>query len=176
MIDIVIRQEEEKDYELVKELTYNAFKNEVHTDGDEHNLIGRLRNSDNFVKELSLVALKDKEIIGHIMATRLDIKGVNKTHVSLAIAPLSVDPHYQKMGVGSKLIKEIFEIAKKLGYESAFVLGSEVYYPKFGFKESLDFDLKSPFDVPSENFMAIELKPNSLENVDGDIIFAKEFF
>lgn len=176
MIDISIRQEGESDFKEVENLVFKSFENSEHTDGNEHNLVKKLRKSDNFIKELSLVALKDNKIIGHIMSTRLDIKSNDKTYISLALAPISVHPEFQKMGVGGKLIKETLKIAKDLGYESIFLLGSDLYYPKFGFKKSIEFGINPPFDFPSNNFMAIELTNNTLKDVDGSFIYAKEFF
>lgn len=85
-------------------------------------------------------------------------------------------PQYQDIGIGSKLIIEGLNIAKNLGFKSAIVLRSEKYYPKFGFKDALDFGIKAPFEVPSENFIVIELEENSLNNVSGVVIYAKEFF
>lgn len=73
-------------------------------------------------------------------------------------------------------MKETFKIAKELGYKSIFVLGSEKYYPRFGFETSTNFGISAPFEVPSENFMAIELTKGALENVCGNIVYAKEFF
>ena len=49
-------------------------------------------------------------------------------------------------------------IARALGYESVIVLGSEKYYPRFGFEEAAKYKITAPFDVPSENFMVLELK------------------
>lgn len=176
MIDITIREELEKDFKEVKEMIKKSFENAEHTDNNEHNLVEKLRKSDNFIKELSLVAEKKGKIIGHIMSTRLDIVSNNKNHIALAIAPLSVHPDFQKNGVGSSLMKETIKIAKELGYDSIFVLGSDKYYPRFGFKKSTDFGISAPFEVPSENFMAIELTKGALENISGNIVYAKEFF
>lgn len=176
MINIIIREEEQKDLKEVKEMIKKSFESAEHTDNNEHNLAEKLRKSGNFIKELSLVAERDGKIIGHIMSTRLDIVSDSDKHVSLAIAPLSVHPDFQRMGVGGLLIKETFKIAKELGYGSIFLLGSEKYYPKFGFEKSTNFGISAPFDVPSENFMAIELTKGALENVSGNIVYAKEFF
>lgn len=82
----------------------------------------------------------------------------------------------KKKGIGSKLINEGLDIAKELGYKSVIVLGSENYYPKFGFEEALNFGIKAPFEVPSSNFMAIELEENALKDVSGKVVYAKEFF
>ncbi|AIY81794.1 acetyltransferase, GNAT family [Clostridium botulinum 202F] len=49
-------------------------------------------------------------------------------------------------------------------------------YPKFGFKEALDFGIKAAFEVTSENFMAIELEENALKDIHENVIYTKEFF
>lgn len=175
-MNLIIRQENNEDYKIVYKLIKNAFNEAEHTDGDEHNLVERLRKSKNYIPQLSLVASINDKIVGHILLTKLFIENNDKKYESLALAPLSVLPEYQRMGIGSKLVKKSLSLAKELGYNSVFVLGNENYYPKFGFRESLHFDINTPFEVPSKNFMALELEKNSLKNIDGNIIYAKEFF
>ena len=92
----------------------------------------------------------------------------------LALAPLAVLPEYQKQGIGKKLIEEGHKIAKKLGYHFSVVLGSENYYPKMGYVPAIQFEIKSPFDVPNENFMAIKLNDFDKEII-GTVEYAKEF-
>lgn len=174
-MNIIIRKELENDHTEVKEMIKKSFETAEHTDNNEHNLVEKLRKSDNFIEELSLVAEKDGKIIGHVMSTRLDIVSNNKSYISLALAPLSVHPDFQRMGVGTLLIKETFNVAKELEYGSIFVLGSDTYYPKFGFEKSTNFGISAPFDVPSEYFMAIELNEDALKNVSGNLVYAKEF-
>lgn len=173
---INIRKEQLKDREEIYNLIKESFKSAEHSDGSEQDLVNRLRNSDSYIQELSLVATCDKTIVGHIMFTKISIENKDLKTESLALAPLSVLPKYQRQGIGSKLISEGLRIAKSLGYNSVVVLGSEKYYPKFGFKEAKEFGVNPPFDVPSENFMVIELEPTSLKNVNGVVKYAKEFF
>lgn len=175
-MNIIIRKENIKDNNIIYSLIKEAFKNETHSDGDEPDLVNRLRNSKNYIPELSLVSIVDESIIGYIMFTKILIKNENKKFESLALAPLAVLPDYQGKGIGSKLINKGLEIAKNLGYKSVIVLGSETYYPKFGFKEALSFGIKTPFEVPSQNFMAIELAESELKDVSGTVVYAKEFF
>ena len=66
-------------------------------------------------------------------------------------------------------------MAKELGYNSIIVLGHDKYYPKFGFKKAGTWGIKAPFEVPEENFMAIELNEDSLKNVSGVVRYANEF-
>ncbi len=166
-----IRQEESKDYSTVETLIQTAFQGAEHTDGAEHELVARLRKSPAFVQELSLVAEENAEIIGHILFTKLRIGDI----VGLALAPLSVLPGFQRKGIGSALIQKGHEIAKDLGYDIVVVLGSEKYYPKFGYRPANFFGIKPPFDVPDENFMALSLSGKT-ERMNASVEYAKEFF
>lgn len=89
-MNILIRQETEKDYRLSETVLEKAFKNEEHSDHREQLLVDKLRKSDVFVPELSLVAEINGEIVGHIMLTKLIIKDDERKYKSLALAPVSV--------------------------------------------------------------------------------------
>lgn len=171
-MSIVIREENNKDFNEVYEVIKSAFMNAEYTDNNEHNLVNKLRDSEAFVKGLSLVAEDNDKIVGHIMLTKINI-GNNE---SLALAPLSVLPNYQKSGIGSKLIIESHKRAKELGYNSVVVLGHSDYYPRFGYEPASKWGIKAPFEVQDENFMAIELVKDGLKDVSGTVNYAKEFF
>ena len=98
-------------------------------------------------------------------------RGIWRSGISTTCGVL---PKYQKKGIGSKLIKEGHIIAKKLGYHYSVVLGSNEYYSKFGYIPAIEYGIKAPFDVQSENFMAIKLNDTS-EDVQGVVKYAKEF-
>lgn len=171
-MSIIIREENNKDFNEVYEVIKLAFMNAEHTDHNEHNLVNRLRDSEAFVKELSLVAEDNGKIVGHILLTKIKI-GNNE---ALALAPLAVLPNYQKSGIGSKLIIESHKRAKELGYRSVIVLGHSDYYPRFGYKPASRWGIKAPFEVPNENFMAVELIEDGLKDISGTVNYAKEFF
>ncbi|MDY3362033.1 MAG: N-acetyltransferase [Clostridium celatum] len=175
-MNITIRKENTEDFKIIYNLIKNSFKHAEHSDGTEQDLVNRLRTSESYIPDLSLVATINDNIVGYIMFTKITINNENDKYDSLALAPVAVSTDYQGIGIGSILVKTGLLSAKELGYESVVVLGSEKYYPRFGFKEALTFDIKAPFDVPNENFMAIELNKNSLKNVSGTVVYAKEFF
>lgn len=175
-MNINIRQETEKDYKLSEAVVEKAFKDAEYSDHKEQILVDKLRKSDVFIPELSLVAEVNKEIIGHIMLTKIFIENEDNRYESLALAPVSVLPEYQNKGIGSKLINQSLRIAKELGYKSVIVLGHDKYYPRFGFRPASIWGIKAPFDVPNESFMALELEEKSLENVTGSVVYGKEFF
>lgn len=174
-MEITIKQEEPKDFEAVFHLIEKAFETEEKSDHNEQFLVERLRTSDAFIPELSMVAEVDNKIVGHILLTKLKIKNGQDEFDSLALAPVSVLPDYQCKGIGGMLIKEVHKKAKELGYQSVVLLGHKNYYPKFGYKRADNFGIELPFDVPKENCMAIELIENGLNGVKGVVEYPKEF-
>lgn len=171
-----IRKEENKDYKEVFNLIKNAFENEVYTDHKEQFLVRRLRNSQAFVPELSLVAEVDGEIVGYVLLTKIKIINNDLQKTSLALAPIAVLKKYQGKGIGGKLILKAHQRAKELGFGSIILLGHEKYYPKFGYKMTKNYGIKLPFEVPDENCMLIELTENALKDVSGIVEYPKEFY
>ena len=151
-MNIKIRQEQILDYKVVDDLVEYAFRNVRESDHTEHLLVGRLRKSDAFIPELSLVAeVDERKIEGHIL------------------------PEFQKQGIGGELLREAHKRASQLGYSSAVLLGHRDYYPRFGYKKASDFNIEFPFDVPEECCMAIELFPGALDGVQGIVRYSDPF-
>ncbi len=65
-MNVIIRQESEEDYEVVFELIEKAFKSEQKSDHKEQFVVERLRKSNAFVPELSIVSETGHKIVGHI--------------------------------------------------------------------------------------------------------------
>lgn len=173
-----IRQEIEADYLITEQVIKKAFETAEMTDHNEHHLVARLRKSDAFIPPFSLVATHSatNEILGHILLTKISIQDENQNHDSLALAPVSVLPEYQQNGIGQGLIKAAIEAAKNAGHQSVIVLGHPAYYPKFGFKPSTHWNIKTPFEVPEEALMALELQDGALKDVSGIIVYSQAFF
>lgn len=166
----VIRPEAKDDYKKVYSVVKNAFQSAEHSDGCEQDLVETLRKGEAYIPELSLVAEINGRIIGHIMFTEAKAGD----GVILCLAPLSVDPSYQRMGVGSALIKAGHDIAKKSGYKYSVVLGSTEYYPKFGYIRSDKLGIIAPQGISQEYLMAVKLDENAPE-ISGTVKYAKEF-
>ncbi len=166
---MIIRKENPQDYRVVEELIKETFETARHSDGDEHNLVARLRKSDGFIEELSLVAEKENEIVGHILFTKAQIGSES----GLALAPLSVAPLFQNQGIGSSLVNYGHKIARSLGYDLIVVLGDPNYYQRFGYQPASHFKITSPFTVPDENFMAVSLI-GVAKHINGEVKYVKE--
>ena len=165
-----IRKETKKDYEKVYNLIKISFKTAKHSDGNEQDLVVNLRKSNNFIPDLSLVAILNNKIVGYILFTKIKIG----EYEELALAPLAVLPGYQRKGIGKKLIEKGHQIARQLGYHFVIVLGSKNYYSKSGYVPAIKYGIKAPFEVHNENFMAVKLNDFDKE-ITGVVEYAKEF-
>ena len=170
-----IRQEEPKDYKTVSKIIETAFIGDPYSDNREHILVEKLRLAKGFVPELSLVAMVNDELVGHILLTPIKIKNEYESIMSLALAPVSVKVGMQGQGVGGKLINVAHKKAKALGYKHVVLLGHENYYPRFGYELTSKYNIKLPFDAPEENCMVIALEENALDGVYGIVEYPKEF-
>ncbi len=165
-----IRQEQRQDYAAVRRVVDEAFLTAEHSDGNEGELVEKLRRSPSFIPELSLVAVCDGQIAGHILFTRAQ---VGQTEV-LALAPLAVLPKFQRRGIGLELIRRGHEIAQRLGFKFCVVLGDARYYAKTGYVPASRYGISAPFAVPDENFMAICFDP-AAGVLDGRMAYDEAF-
>jgi putative acetyltransferase len=169
-MNIIIRQELKEDLARIKEINDQAFGQE-----DESRIVNKLREKDQFISELSLVAEADKTVVGHILFYPVKINSVNSNHTTLSLGPMSVLPKYQKKGIGGKLVKEGLKRAKDMGFRSVIVVGHPEYYPKFGFTNANKWNIRVPFEVPDEVFMALEIVKGELQDKSGIIEYPLEF-
>jgi predicted N-acetyltransferase YhbS len=169
-MQITVRPENKQDIKTISMVNDMAFGQEA-----EGLLVEKLRKNKKFIKGLSLVACMGSEIVGHILFFPIVIKKEDQEFESLALAPMSVIPELQGLGIGGQLIKKGLAKAKKLGHKSVIVLGHEEYYPRFGFKPASNYNITAPFDVPENVFLAQELTEGGLKGVEGMVEYPKEF-
>ncbi len=165
-----IRPEQAMDAFKIKTINDLAFEGH-----NESELIAGIRQTDAFIPELSLVAEREGEVVGHILFSHISIDHETGSFPSLALAPVAVHPGHQLKGIGSTLIWEGINRAKKLGYSSVVVLGHPEYYPTFGFIPAGEKGIEAPVEVPREAFMVLELVPNALDHVKGKVKYSDPF-
>ena len=124
---------------------------------------------------LSLVAVADDRVVGHILFSTVSIEAAEKTVSALGLAPMAVLPEFQRQGIGSLLVRSGLEECRKAGHRVVVVLGHPDYYPRFGFVPSTRHGIKSEFDVPDEVFMVTELSEGALSGCAGTAKYQPEF-
>ena len=167
---VEIRQEEAHDFPAVYNLNSKAFKRK-----EEARLVDRLRLSEAFIPELSIVATVDNKAVGHILFSKIKIVDGDNEFDSLGLAPMAVTPELQRQRIGSQLIQYGLDRARELGFKSVIVLGHPDYYAKCGFIPTSRWLIKPPFNVPENSFMAMELVKDGLSGVSGTVRYAREF-
>lgn len=165
---IAIRPEILDDYPAIGELIVEAFQGEGH---DEARLVEATRQGSDFTPELSLVAIKDGQVVGHVLFTPATIQEKGGATPILALAPLAVHPEHQRQGIGSELVRRGLEACRRRGHSVVTVAGSPRFYGRLGFSRASDKGLRDSLNTPEEHFQVIELVPGALEGISGVVIY-----
>jgi putative acetyltransferase len=164
---MIIRKEDPKDYAAVHAVNATAFETEA-----EANLVDLLRTEVQPI--ISLVAEEDQVIVGHILFSPVSLSGFPDIKI-MGLGPLAVIPKFQRKGIGSALTETGLEMCKVHGYGAVIVLGHPEYYPRFGFRPSVLYDITCEYDVPEDVFMVNELQPGYLDGSSGIIKYHPAF-
>jgi putative acetyltransferase len=165
-----IRQQLPQDDLAVHQVNALAFECE-----EEAHLVEAIRASPDAIPELSLVAVINGKIVGHILFSPIVIDTVAGPLPAISLAPLAVLPGYQHRGIGSALVRWGLEACRQLGHRIVIVLGHPKYYPRFGFSTELAKDLGCPYGEVGEAWMALELQPGALTDVRGVVRYPPAF-
>lgn len=167
-MNITIRNEEEKDYRKVEEVTREGFWNHFQPGADEHFLLHNLRKSPDFISELDFVIEADGEIIGNIVFSKAKVIDANgKATEVITFGPVTILPNYQKMGLGRKLICHAIEVSADMGFKAIIIYGDPRFYGRLGFRAAEKYDITTATGYFAIGLLAYELQPGALEDVSG---------
>lgn len=172
---ITIRREEPVDRWAVENLTRDAFWRMRGPGCDEHLLVRRLRESEAFVPELSVVAEIDGTLVGSILFSRAQVLGEGGARDVLTFGPLSVLPECQGSGVGGALMRHTFAAAARLGHRAIVIYGHPDYYPRYGFVRGSEVGITALGGITFDALMALELVDGGLDGVRGEFHVAPAF-
>ena len=168
---VVIRPEREEDHPAIADVVRAAF---VRHPDEVALFVERIRASDEFIPELALVAEDSSGVIAHVMLSWVGIEGGSRTKI-LNLTPMSVRPDRQRMGVGTRLIREALDRAESAGEPAVMVEGIPGYYPRFGFEQATELGFIPPNpDIPAEAFMVKRL-PGFTLDLAGRIVYTAAF-
>lgn len=165
---LLLREEETGDHAAIAALNEAAFGQP-----GEAALVDALRAHGGLT--LSLVAIAEDELVGHIAFSPVTITGDGAVRRAIGLAPMAVAPAWQRRGVGTRLVCEGLERLRATGALAVVVLGHPNYYPRFGFAPASRFGLRWEHPAPDEAFMALELLPGALTGTAGVVRYRPEF-
>lgn len=173
MKNIIIRKEKIEDYKKTEYMVMRAFWN-IHGPGcNEHLLTRKLRESEDYLPELSRVAECDGEIVGAIFYSKAWVRDGETVHEIVTFGPLAVEPTFHNSGIGRMLLKETIELVRAAGYSGIVLLGEPGYYPKFGFETTEKYRITSEYGY-TDALMAYKLN-DAFDKVYGMFVESKVF-
>jgi putative acetyltransferase len=143
-----IRRELPIDHGAIRDIHLQAFPTDA-----EALLIDRLRKRNAVC--LSLVAIVEEQIVGHILFSIAQIARPSGRTLVGALGPIAVLPDWQRRGIGSALIRAGVEQCWKQRLPAVIVLGHPDYYTRFGFHRADAWGIQCEFDVPPEAFLVV---------------------
>ena len=164
-MNVVIRNEHPEDRQAIFQVHASAFPTD-----SEAQIVDALRRNE--LLSVSLVAVLDEEIVGHIAFSPVTLN--HRERDGLGLAPVAVLPDHQRKGIGSQLIEEGVRRCRDLQTRFVVVLGDPSYYPRFGFRRAKDWNLDNEYGADGA-FMAQELIENCIPEEGGLIRYADVF-
>ena len=140
---------------------------------NEARLVDALRESAR--PQISLVALRQGRVTGHVFFSPVRVDSGRRAWEALGLAPMAVEPEWQRRGVGSELVRAGLIACRAIGRPVVFVLGHPDYYARFGFRPAppLDLRLRRPEFDPA--FMVTELESGALRGRTGEVRYLPDF-
>ena len=156
-----VRRERPGDEAVVHAVHAAAFRRPDQADEPvEARLADELRATGAAIRQLSLVAVVDGGVVGHVVCNRGwvgnqgdDIDAADDgAHPALGLGPLGVLPEHQKQGVGQALMHAVLGAADAQDEQIVALLGAPAYYGRFGFEPSHRYAVQPPDPAWGEHF------------------------
>ncbi|NKX53237.1 GNAT family N-acetyltransferase [Arthrobacter mobilis] len=148
-----LRSEQPADRPAILRLARSAFGTDDGAEPPEPGLLAALFACEEYIPELSVVAMDGGEVAGHCITTRAWIG----SEPALGLGPLAVLPERQRRGIGAALLAETRRRALLLGERVIVLLGHTSYYPRFGYRPAAALGILAPDPRWGDHFMALPL-------------------
>lgn len=123
----------------------------------------RIREQTPHERALSFTARVGNMLVGSVRLTQVRIG----TTPALLLGPLTVEPPFQSVGIGARLMEVALEAAKAAGHRLVILVGDEPYYSRFGFRRIPTGLVTLPGPVDPGRFLVAELRDGAFAGVGG---------
>ena len=163
-MNIIIRNETPADYRKVEHLIREAFWNQNFPGCDEHYLLHKMRDLEDFIPELDLVLELNGELVGSIVYTKATLVDEQRQKKEiLSFGPVGILPQYQRKGLGKTLMEASFAQAVAMGWDTVVIFGNPENYIPRGFKSCKKYNVCLAPGVFPTALLVKELKPGALD-------------
>jgi putative acetyltransferase len=170
--EVVIRREREEDRAAVRAVHTAAFAGQPQV----ADLADTLRAADAPLEPLSLVAVADGDVVGHVLLSAGRLDAPRRIVDVLVLSPLGVLPRFRRRGIGTRLVSRALAEADESGAPLLFLEGSPDYYGKRGFKRADEYAFRSPsLRIPPAAFQVAPL--SAYERwMTGTLVYSETFW
>jgi putative acetyltransferase len=164
---IIIRPALADDLDDILDIHRHAFGSDTEAD-----LVAALHKDPSAEPILSLVAVENNILQGHILFTRAYLNNQSSPLMHI-LAPMAVNPGAQHRGIGMMLIQRGLGQLRDAGSKLVFVLGYPEYYPRSGFLTDAEgYGFTAPYPIPEEHadaWMVYAFDAADLDRYDGRV-------
>ena len=171
-MNILIRNEERRDYRRTEEVAREAFWNLYFPGASEHYVVHKMRSHPDFIKELAFVIEIDGIVEGAIFYTHSRIVTSDGDFPTVSFGPVFISPEYHRQGMGRKLITYSIAKATEMGYTSILTLGYPYHYEPYGFCGGKKYGISMPDGKFYIGLLALPLQENALKDRNGYVVFS----
>jgi len=169
---VVIRAMAIDEFDAVRELSIAAFGG----DPQIGPLLDGLRASWAWDGDLSFVADRDGELLGHVLYTHAILDTPSRLQDVLVLSPIGVRPDAQRRGIGGELITRSLAVLSGRREPLVFLEGHPTYYPRFGFALAGELGFVAPSArIPPAAFMVYKL-PRYEPWMTGGLVYPDAFW
>lgn len=126
-----VREERPGDEAAIRAMVLAAFEGHPYSDGDEADVIDRLRKDGDLL--LSLVAVEAGEVLGQVTYSTARLSSGEEGW--MVVGPVAVAPAAQGRGIGRALMETGEAVMRDQGAKGITVLGDPLLYARFGYMQ-----------------------------------------
>lgn len=172
---LTIRDELVQDSVAIEELIRIAFSASQHGHHGEAELPSLVKEAG--VAALSLVAIIDERVVGHILFTEATLRIGQREIKGMGLAPLAVHPDFQYQGIGTALIRDGLSKLWTQTCDFVIVLGAPNYYSRCGFRLAKENGISHGFAGMPQGFFLIQFRPDfDTSTAQGGLAFYTDLF
>ncbi|MFY9487192.1 MAG: N-acetyltransferase [Solirubrobacterales bacterium] len=146
----IVRPEQPGDESEIAAILIAAF-----ADATEAGLVARLRGSDSWVPELSIVVQQEEQLVAFALLSRVTA-GESE---ALVLGPVAVLPNHQRGGLGTAVVRMALDRARGMNFECVVAIGPGPFLTNCGFRPAAARGLTTEMELPDDVFQVAELAP-----------------
>jgi putative acetyltransferase len=140
---------------------------------EEADMAAAIVESRRFPPELSLAAVVDDRIAGHVISSWVGLEG--STRQLLQLGPIGVLPELQGQGIGSALVRASLVATRALVEPLLLLEGNPAYYDRFGFVRADELGLLPPPEALYDWAFLVAVLDEAAELPRGRVVYPATF-